>query len=117
LDDKGEAIVTLPSYFHLVNKDFSYQLTSIGVASPNLFVSKEIAEGKFAIAGGKPGQKVSWTVYADRNDPYIQQHPENTIVEGDKSEAEKGKYFHPALYGQPESKKLNMAPTMKKIAR
>ena len=117
LDDKGEAIVTLPSYFHLVNKDFSYQLTSIGVASPNLFVSKEIAEGKFAIAGGKPGQKVSWTVYADRNDPYIQQHPENTIVEGDKNEAEKGKYFHPALYGQPESKKLNMAPTMKKIAR
>jgi len=117
LDDKGEAIITLPSYFHLINKDFSYQLTSIGVASPNLFVSKEISEGKFSIAGGKPGQKVSWTVYADRNDPYAQQHPEKMIVEGDKTEAEKGKYIQPALYGQPDSKKMNVSPTMKKVVR
>jgi hypothetical protein len=117
LDDKGEAIITLPSYFHLVNKDFSYQLTSIGVASPNLFVSKEISEGKFSIAGGKPGQKVSWTVYADRNDPYVQQHPESTIVEGDKTEAEKGKYIQPTIYGKPDSKKMNATPSMKKTAR
>jgi hypothetical protein len=108
LDASGEATVTLPSYFSLINKDFSYQLTSIGVASPNLYVSKEIADGKFAIAGGKPGQKVSWTVYADRNDPYVQQHPENIQVEVEKREGEKGKYLKPEHYGKPQSLRMGV---------
>jgi hypothetical protein len=109
LNENGEAVVEMPSYFDLVNKDFSYQLTSIGVASPNLYISSEMENGKFAISGGKPGQKVSWTVYADRNDPYVQQHPEKTAVEVDKREGEKGKYLQPDLYKQPKNLRMGVS--------
>ncbi len=113
LNEAGEAIVELPDYFHLVNIDFSYQLTSIGTASPNLYISKEIEEGQFSIAGGKPGQKVSWTVYAQRNDPYVQQHPENMQTEVEKREGEKGKYLMPDLYNK--SSKLRMGLQQDKL--
>ncbi|MBL0016505.1 MAG: hypothetical protein IPP17_08650 [Bacteroidetes bacterium] len=69
LDANGVAEVQLPSYFQAVNVDFSYQLTPVGSAAA-VFVAEEInAQGRFKIAGGGPGQKVCWTVYADRNDP------------------------------------------------
>jgi len=113
MDANGVATVTLPSYFHMINKDFSYQLTSIGAPSPNLYISKEIENGVFVIAGGLPNQKVSWTVYADRNDPYAQQHPENTETEVEKREGEKGKYLQPQLYGKPAS--LRMGPKQELI--
>ena len=67
----------------------------------DLFVKSEIADKKFAIAGGSPGQKVSWVVYADRNDAYVQQNPDAKLNEVDKGE-DRGKYLMPALYGQPK---------------
>jgi hypothetical protein len=107
LDGNGNATITLPDYFKLVNKNYSYQLTPVGSPAPGIFVAKEINnEGKFAISGGNPGQKISWYVYAERNDPYLQQHPEkrNTVV--NKEGRYKGKYLRPELYGQPQSKKM-----------
>jgi hypothetical protein len=107
LDGNGNATITLPDYFKLVNKNYSYQLTPVGSPAPGIFVAKEINnEGKFAISGGNPGQKISWYVYAERNDPYLQQHPEkrNTVV--NKKGRFKGKYLRPELYGQPQSKKM-----------
>jgi hypothetical protein len=106
LNQNGEATVALPEYFDLINKNFSYQLTSIGVSSPGLFIKKEIENKQFVIAGGVAGQKVSWTVQAERNDPYVQQHPNSIMVETEKRNEEKGKYLRPELYGQPESKKM-----------
>ncbi len=119
LDRRGKAIVKLPSYFKSVNKNYSYALTPIGQPAPGLYVAKEInSHSKFVIAGGQPGQKVSWYVYAERNDPYLQQHPEKRQVEVVKKGKEKGKYLMPELYNQPASKaliKVNKIQSRKKF--
>lgn len=101
LDGNGEAVVTLPEYFEAINIDFSYNLTAIG-AQANVYIKKEITGNTFEIAGGKPGQKISWTVYAQRNDPYVQQHPENTKNITTKEGEWAGKYLTPELYNQPK---------------
>jgi len=107
LDANGKAVINLPSYFKVINKNYSYQLTPIGSAAPGLYVSKEINNrGVFKIAGGQAGQKISWTVYAERNDPYLQQHPEKRQVEVLKRTKERGKYLMPELYKQPASKAM-----------
>lgn len=104
-DGNGEATVTMPDYFNAVNANFSYQLTPIGGYAP-LFIKEKLNGGKFVIAGGTPGMEVSWTVYAERNDPYLQQHPESKSVEVNKEEWNQGKYLQPDLYGQPDSKRI-----------
>ena len=101
LDANGEATVILPDYFSLINKDYSYQLTAIGT-SQSPYVKAEIENNKFVVAG-TPGTKVSWTVYADRNDPYMQQNPERGLDVVEKEGERKGKYFAPELYDQPAS--------------
>ena len=103
MDDAGEAVVTLPSYFHAVNIEFSYGLTAVG-APMDLYIAEEIdQEGHFKIAGGVAGKKASWNVYAERNDPYVQQHPEKLQVEMDKRPDDIGRYLQPELYGKPAS--------------
>ena len=70
---------------------------------PNLYISKEIDNGNFIISGGVPNKKVSWTVTAERNDPYLQQNPikkEDIVDKGER----RGKYLMPSLFGQPEEK-------------
>lgn len=109
-DINGEAEVLLPDYFELINRNFSYQLTPIGAAM-NLFVKEEITNNRFVIAGGEPGKKVSWTVQAERNDPYLQQYPEkreNVVIKDGRN---KGKYLMPNLYGQPTEKAEVQTPT------
>ena len=59
-------MVELPTYFELINTNFSYQLTAIGTPQQP-YVLTEISGNTFEIAG-EPNTKVSWTVYADRND-------------------------------------------------
>lgn len=104
-DVNGEAIVTMPSYFDAVNTNFSYQLTPIGGFAP-LFIKEKINNGQFVIAGGSAGMEVSWTVYAERNDPYLQQNPEKRAVELEKEDWNKGKYLQPQLYGKPQEDKI-----------
>lgn len=104
-DANGQAVVVMPDYFHSINKDPSYQLTPIG-AWAQLYVKEELVNGKFVIAGGQPGGKASWTVQAQRNDPYLQQFPEKRAVEVEKREGQKGKYFIPQLYGGSPDQKL-----------
>jgi hypothetical protein len=104
VDANGNATVQLPNYFHAINVDFSYNLTPIG-ASADLFISQEIdANGTFSIAGGQPGQKVCWNVYADRNDRFVQQNPGSVSVEVAKRPTDVGLYMQPELYGQPAEK-------------
>src|ERR1019366_4143800 len=62
LDASGEAVVQLPDWFEVINKDFRYQLTSIGAPGRDLYVAEEVSGGHFKIAGGRPGGKVSWQV-------------------------------------------------------
>ncbi len=105
LDENGEAIVELPDYYDAINTNPSYNLTPVG-GFAQLYVKEEIKDGKFVIAGGAAGLKVSWTIYAERNDPYLQQYPEKREVEVEKREGQQGKYFMPQLYNQGTDKKL-----------
>jgi hypothetical protein len=101
LDAAGEALVSLPGYFEALNEAFRYQLTSIGMPGPNLYIASEISGNNFKIAGGTAGQKVSWMVTGIRKDPYAQQH--RIVPEEEKSAADKGKYLNPEVYGKPAS--------------
>ncbi len=113
LDANGNATVTMPDYFEAINTNYSYNLTAIGSPAPNLFIKQEISNGKFVIAGGNPNMKVSWVVYAQRNDKYVQQYPNSTQVEIEKRNGNKGKYLIPELYNQPKEKAITYKPLLK----
>jgi hypothetical protein len=100
LNGSGEAVVQLPEWFEALNRDFRYQLTPVGGYAP-LYISQEVAQNQFKIAGGTPGLKVSWQVTGTRHDPYAEQN--RIVVEQDKSPEERGKYLYPAAYGLPMS--------------
>ena len=106
LDAKGQAWVSLPDYFEALNRDFRYQLTSIGAPGPNLYVASEVAGNRFKIAGGKPGGKVSWQVTGIRHDPYADAN--RIPVTEDKPTAEQGHYLHPEAYGQNVSLRVGV---------
>lgn len=103
-DNEGIAKVELPEYFEAININYTYQLTAVGAPMPDLYISQEIKNNKFEIAGGVMDKKVNWVVYGERNDPYLQKYPEKRKVVLDKKNHEKGKYYMPELYGQPEEK-------------
>lgn len=105
LDNQGEATVEMPSWFEALNRDFRYQLTSIGKSMPDLFIAEEIKQLRFKIAGGLAGQRVSWMVTGIRQDGWAKAHP--IVVEEDKNEKEKGFYLHPEVFGQPKEKSVN----------
>ncbi len=106
LDASGEAVVYLPEYFEAINTDFSYQLTPVGAPMPDLYVKQEISGNRFVIAGGKPGMKVSWTVYARRNDPYIRHHRDKFRDVVEKPARWKGKYLYPEFYGRSKAESI-----------
>jgi hypothetical protein len=74
LDRRGEAVVDLPEWFEALNRDFRYQLTTIGRAA-QVYIAKEIENHRFKIAGGRAGMKVSWQVTGVRHDAWAQSHP------------------------------------------
>jgi hypothetical protein len=107
LDNKGETSVELPEYFESLNRDFCYQLTSIGTSAPNLYIAEEVSHNRFKIAGGKPGMRVSWQITGIRHDPWAEANP--LIVEEEKPENQQGYYLHPELYDQPEERGVEWA--------
>lgn len=104
-DSNGEALVKMPDYYDLINKNPSYQLTPVG-GYMQLFIKEKLENGQFVIGGGIEGAEASWTVYAERNDPYLQQYPFHRDVEVEKREGQKGKYLMPQLYGESMDKKM-----------
>ncbi len=105
-DSNGEAIVSLPDYFNDINKNISYQLTPVGAYMP-LFIKEKVNSGNlFVIGGGVVGKEVSWAVYAERNDLYMQKNPDQRKAELQKRDSEKGKYLIPALYNAGEEKAI-----------
>jgi hypothetical protein len=109
LNESGEATVALPDYFESINRDYSYQLTPVGGYAA-LYIKEEVSDGSFVIAGGSEGLKVSWTVQAERNDPYLQTYPEKRADVVLKNDREKGKLQIPALYGGSEEDKMFQSP-------
>jgi hypothetical protein len=102
LDAKGEATITLPDWFEALNRDFRYQLTAMGQAAPDLHVKRELAEGAFSIAGGTPGQRISWQLTGIRQDAWA--NANRIPVEKEKPTGERGLYLHPTVHGQPAAK-------------
>lgn len=100
LDAQGEGWVQVPDWFSAVNTDLRYQLTCIG-GYAQVYIVEELHNGRFKIAGGRPGLKVSWQITATRHDPYARQNP--LQVEQLKPERERGSYLNPELYGQDRS--------------
>ncbi len=92
LDANGEAVVAMPDYFQAENAEYRYQLTPIGRFAP-VYVADEISNNQFKIAGGAPGQRISWQVTGVRMDSYAKGHP--FVAEVDKAAGERGKYLHP----------------------
>lgn len=107
LDANGEAGVDLPAWFEALNGDFRYQLTCVGGVAP-VYVAEEVSEGRFRIAGGTPGLKVSWQVTGVRKDAYAVAHPLD--VEAEKTATERGRYLHPVEQGAPAA--LSVDPIM-----
>jgi hypothetical protein len=104
LNGNGEAVVQMPDWFDALNRDFRYQLTAIGAPGPNLYISQEISGNHFAIAGGKPGSRVSWQVTGTRQDAWANAH--RIPVEEEKSAQERGYYMAPELFGQAPEKQI-----------
>jgi hypothetical protein len=104
LDAQGHALVQLPDWFEALNRDFRYQLTSIGAPGPNLYISRKVQNLSFEIDGGTPGAEVSWQVTGIRQDAYA--NANRIPVEQDKTAAERGYYSTPEAFGQPKEKSV-----------
>lgn len=105
LESDGTATIVMPSWMQDLNENFSYQLTGIG-APALLYVSQELTNNEFKIAGGQGGMKVSWTVTGTRKDAWVRANPMQ--VEQDKG-ADRGKYLHPELFNAPASSAIGHA--------
>jgi hypothetical protein len=104
LDSAGQATVKLPDWFEILNKDFTYHLTQLS-AGGQPYIGAKIKNGQFQIAGGQPGQEVSWLVSGVRQDAWAKANP--LEVEKPKSGVEADTYLHPELYGQPKEKSFS----------
>ena len=104
LDGSGQAVVQLPDYFSKINTNVSYQLTAIGTPKQP-YIAKEVVRNQFTVAG-EPNTKVSWTVYGERNDAYMQMNTESKKAVIEKKGNQKGKYITPTYYGKSKEKTL-----------
>jgi hypothetical protein len=108
LNADGIATVELPAWFEAPNKDFRYQLTAIGTASPALHVAQEIRDGSFVIAGGSSGLKVSWQVTGIRQDVWANAY--RIPVEEEKASSHRGRYLYPEGFGAPVQDGIMVRP-------
>ncbi|MBL7765905.1 MAG: hypothetical protein JNJ58_07425 [Chitinophagaceae bacterium] len=103
-DANGNAVVQLPAYFEAENKDFRYQLTVIG-KDARAWVMEKISGNQFTLKTSEPNTEVSWQVTGIRKDAWAEAH--RVIPEVEKTGAEKGKYLHPELFGQPATLRMH----------
>jgi len=96
---QGVAVVVLPEWFEALNGEFRYQLTVLGTFAQAI-VAEEIEGNRFTIRTSKPNVRVSWQVTGIRRDAFA--NANRIPVEELKPEAERGRYLHPAAFGQPE---------------
>ena len=121
LDANGEATVELPEYFDAVNNtNISYQLTAVGTPVQP-YVKTEVNNGQFVVAGA-PNTKVSWTLYAERNDPVLQHYEQlygadyrSPVVA--KKPHEQGKYLVPEAYGKDRTQGIFYNAEREKLAQ
>ncbi len=105
LDARGEAWVVLPAYFEALNRDFRYQLTSLGSSQPRLYIAREVDGNRFKISGGRANGKVSWQVTGVRHDAWANAH--RIPNEEDKPLEKRGTYLYPELHGDKSNQNTN----------
>ena len=105
-DANGDAVIELPGWFEAVNRDFRYQLTTIG-AFAQAIVAGKIRDNRFTIKTSQPNVEVSWQVTGVRSDRAMLKHPFK--VEEEKSAAERGHYLTPDAFDQPDEKSVQWA--------
>lgn len=91
-DDTGEATVTLPDYFEVLNGEYRYQPTVVGEFAQAI-VAREVHQNRSTVATDKPRITVSWQVTGTRQNPWAV--PNRIQVETDKTDDERGLYLHP----------------------
>jgi TGF-beta propeptide len=106
LDASGEALIEMPEWFGVLNRDFRYQITCIGGFAP-VYIAEKLTNNQFKIGGGKPGMEVSWQITGIRQDAWANAH--RIPVEEEKDAKLKGFYLHPELYGAPAEKQIEWA--------
>ena len=105
-DSNGDAVVDLPDWFEALNRDYRYQLTTVGTFAQAI-VADEIKNNRFRIQTSAPSVKVSWQVTGVRSDPQMRRHP--FTAEENKPERERGYYLSPDAYDQPEERGIQWA--------
>lgn len=115
-DGQGRAVVQMPEWFEALNRDFRYQLTTIGQFAQAMVASK-IANNTFTIQTDKPDVEVSWQVTGVRHDAWADAN--RIPVEQMKADKERGLYLHPELFNAPPEKSIAavrhaIAPRVKK---
>jgi hypothetical protein len=105
-DASGQAVVELPEWFEALNRDFRYQLTTIGQPA-QAWIASKIANHAFTIKTDKPNVEISWQVTGIRQDAWANAH--RTPVEEEKNARDRGHYLHPELYGAPEEQSVEWA--------
>lgn len=103
-DNNGYVTVTLPAYFEAANKDFRYQLTTIG-SFAQAIIKEKVSGNKFVIQTNSPNVEVSWQITAVRADKYANENRINP----EKEKEFKGTYLHPELYGESNEKSESFA--------
>ena len=109
LDAQGQVTVALPSYAEALGRDFRYQLTPVGAPMPNLHIAEEVMGNRFAVSGGVPSGRVSWQVTAIRQDAWAERN--RLAVEIEKTGDARGRYLHPAAFGEPMSRAVGALDT------
>ena len=105
-DANGVATVTMPDWFEALNRDFRYQLTTLGQPAQT-WVAAKMTGGKFVIQTDKPNVEVSWQITGIRQDAYANAH--RIPVEEDKPAVEKGHYLDPELFGHADEPSIARA--------
>jgi hypothetical protein len=105
-DADGNATVGLPDWLEALAGDFRYQLTCVGGRS-EVYVSREVSDNAFEIAGGAAGQKVSWQVTGVRHDAWAKSY--EFVAEEDKPKEERGFYRNPEAFGQDLTSSVHWA--------
>lgn len=108
-DARGYATVALPGYFEALNRDFRYQLTTVGSFS-RAMVAERVAGNRFVVRTEEPNVEVSWQVTGIRRDAYAERF--RIPVEEDKRAEHRGRYLNPAAYGLPRSRGVDYDPAL-----
>jgi hypothetical protein len=104
LDRHGRATVRLQKWFEALNMEYRYQLTAIGAAAPELHIAREIDGGRFVIAGGAAGLRVSWQVTGIRKDAWANKH--RIKVDTAKRSKDRGRFLNPGVHGAARSQAI-----------